>query len=99
MLWNPTKTGISNFAFSELENGRTLVSKYKITCIPPSLQYENMFFTIHNVSIGFGLPLTYATFYLLMSRKVNLISNHQQEQKQQEIEERKRRKNVGFQTG
>ncbi|KAF7635247.1 hypothetical protein Mgra_00005363 [Meloidogyne graminicola] len=51
--------------------------------------YHNILFTAHNIYIGFGLPLIYLTFYLLMHKKMSLVGNNQQS-----IEQRKNKINV-----
>ncbi|KAL7070810.1 hypothetical protein ACQ4LE_010042 [Meloidogyne hapla] len=44
--------------------------------------YHNILFTGHNIYIGFGLPIIYATFYILMHRKMKLVGNIQQSSEQ-----------------
>ena len=53
--------------------------------------YHNILFTGHNIYIGFGLPIIYATFYVLMYRKMKLVGNVQQS-----AEQRKSKVNVSL---
>ncbi|KAL3101835.1 hypothetical protein niasHS_003244 [Heterodera schachtii] len=59
--------------------------------------YHNKLFTAHNIFIGFGLPLLYVMFYLLMGSKMNMIGSATDggtNQRQRAAERRKSKANV-----
>uniref|UniRef100_A0A914GUV4 Uncharacterized protein n=1 Tax=Globodera rostochiensis TaxID=31243 RepID=A0A914GUV4_GLORO len=56
--------------------------------------YQNKAFTAHNISIGFGLPLIYAVFYIIMHKKMSMIGAEGVQNRQRAAERRKSKANI-----